>query len=178
MSKSRKKHNFDFIVCCRGDKPARKTYRSSERAKARNLLKDFEKTLDIDSDIDLINSRVDYSLKCASKWCWPSDGGPYFNGTLEKLSKEFDADVFGEPPYIMYNIKAADIWERYCRNRKFVNGQGSEKYKGLYRYDWFDCLFIRGKIPLNFHSKNSLIEWLQVHKKEIVETEYRFRLKK
>lgn len=122
-------------------------------------------------DEKFVNSRVDYSICYADKWGWPSDGGVYYQGNKQDCRKEIDDDVFG------LDYSGRNIWERYVSNRKHLAGK-NVKYSYLSRWDWFDLLFLEGKIPLSFYGPKDFMDWFRAHNEEIVDLYWKSKLRK
>jgi len=110
-------------------------------------------------DEQFCNNNIDYSVRYSDKWIWASDGGAYFRENISSLRKDFVIEAFGD----------IAIWEKYCKNK--------EKQAD---HDWslISFLFHRGIIPLNFKTKDELLNWFLENENQIVIKWYKVLNKK
>lgn len=71
-------------------------------------------------DEQFCDNRIDHSVRYSDKWSWASDGGVYYQESIESMRIDFDKEIFGEENNRYSHTNA---WEDYCkyRDRKLNN---------------------------------------------------------
>ena len=120
-------------------------------------------------DDDFING-IDRTVSHSDIWIWDSDGGKYYQESVEKIIKEeYDKYIVNDVLYGYYYAKT-DIWKSY-----------TEYQQGKYKYSSFDCLytlFKYNKVPKNFQSREMLNDWLLDNKSNIIKFYFKMLLRR
>lgn len=69
-------------------------------------------------DEQFCNNRIDHSVRYSDKWSWASDGGVYYQESVESMRIDFDKEIFGEENNRYSHTNA---WNDYCnyKDKKF-----------------------------------------------------------
>lgn len=69
-------------------------------------------------DEQFCKNRVDHSVRYSDKWSWASDGGVYYQESVESMRIDFDKEIFGEENNRYSHTNA---WNDYCnyKDKKF-----------------------------------------------------------
>lgn len=167
MSRSYAKKYMRKICSTRNsDQYFQQQYHQNARAKLRRILTTFEKTLN-DEELDkLVNSNRDWSVKLASNWAWPSDGGTSFQGSKETIRAELERIFFGEIKY------------KYCTVSAYSDYEALQKGKNPSWHSWVDSLWLANVLPRDLKSKEELANWYKTHSETIVNFLYKLKLRK
>lgn len=78
----------------------------------------------------IITNKINYTVRMADRWSWPSDGGTYWKSDLSEIRKEFDKDVFSS----FYRYRTTNIWEDYVYLRELVHNKEHRKFVVRFYY--------------------------------------------
>ena len=174
MSRSFAKKYVSKICTTRNsDQYFQQSYHRAARAKTNRILGEFTKYLNEDEVEELadqfINTNIDKTVRFASTWTWPSDGGSYYRGSKESIRQEIEQSVF-QPDKLKNRY--------YTDTNAYGEYKAFQEDKNKYCYSWIKTIWETNLIPRDLKSEEDFINWYKENSNKVVDLIYKLHVRK